>query len=121
MKKIAYILVLSLLLLNVGCNQQSNENRTPQGYGANQSTNEDDAHTGAGQVDNSELGPAANANGGTMNNTATTDDTMHTLDRVGETQATSATEKTQKAVGNSETRGDENHSKSRTTKNKVVQ
>ena len=119
MKKITYILVLSLLLWNVSCSQNS-ENAGKAGYGDKQGGLENDAQTGAGQVDNSEAGAGANANGGTMNNTRTTDDTLHTPDRVGETRAAAATERTQTEVGNSNTTDSENHSKSRTTKNKVI-
>ncbi len=81
---------------------------------------EDDNQIGAGQVDDSQRGPAASSNGGNMNNTLATDDTLHDLSDKNELEAARATEKTQQQVGNSKTRGDANHSKSRTTENQVI-
>lgn len=119
MKKIAFILVLSLPLLGSGCQQNSGgENGT--GHGANNPQYSDDNQTGAGQIDDSGMGADVSSNGGTMSNTTSTSDTMHTPERAGEDRAASATEKTQEAVGNSQTMGEENHSKSRTTQNRVI-
>jgi len=118
MKNIALILVLSLLLLGYGCQQNKS---TGEGYGAENGQYQDDNQTGAGQIDESGTDQSGSSSGGTMNNTTSTADTMHTPDRVGEDQAAGATEKTQAQVGNSQTMGDENHSKSRTTKNRVIE
>ena len=117
MKKIAIILVLSLPLLGFGCQQNKS---TGEGYGAENGQYQDDNQTGAGQIDESGTDLSGSSSGGTMNNTTSTTDTMHTPDRAGEDQAARATEKTQTQVGNSNTIGDENHSKSRTTKNRVI-
>ena len=116
MKKIAFILVLSLPLLGLGCQQQSGG----EGYGAKNDQLQDDSQTGAGQIDDSGMGADVSNSGGTMNNTTSSSDTMHTPEAVGESEAASATEKTQQGVGNSNTMGEENHSKSRTTKNKEI-
>ena len=117
MKKIALFLVLSLSVLGYGCQQNKG---TGNGYGAENGQYQDDNQTGAGQIDESGTDMGGSSNGGTMNNTTSTTDTMHTPEAVGEDQATRATEKTQTEVGNSNTIGDENHSKSRTTKNKTI-
>ena len=117
MKKIALFLVLSLSLLGYGCQQNKS---TGDGYGAENGQYQDDNQTGAGQIDETGTDMSGSSSGGTMNNTTSSTDTMHTPDRVGEDQAARATEKTQTQVGNSNTMGDENHSKSRTTKNRVI-
>lgn len=119
MKKTAFILVLSLSLLGFSCQQQSGGD-TGAGYGAENPQYSEDSQTGAGQIDDSGMGADVSNSGGTMNNTTSTSDTMHTPGAVGETEAASATEKTQQKVGNSNTMGEENHSKSRTTKNKEI-
>ncbi|WP_026464903.1 hypothetical protein [Adhaeribacter aquaticus] len=116
MKKIAHILVFSLLLWGFGCQETSN---TQEGYGASESGLQDDRQTGGGQVDDSERGAESSNNGGTMNN-AITGDSMHNPGAVGETDAASAAEKTQQRVGNSNTRGEANTSQSRTTVNKQI-
>jgi hypothetical protein len=76
MKNIAYILVLSLLLLNVSCQQTSDT--THPGYGTEERGIEDDSRSGAGVVDDSKSGADVSSNGGTMTNTMSSGDTMHT-------------------------------------------
>jgi len=129
MKRLAYIVVISLAFLGVSCNGQGNgqgqmEGQSTQapaeGYGANESGLRDDNQTGAGQVDNSRRGASSSDNGGNMNNTSSGNDTLHHLGDVNETEAARATEKTQQQVGNNQNRGEANQSQSRTTKNEVI-
>ncbi len=122
MKRMAYIILISLAFLGSACGGAGQNAQAPnEGYGANESGLEDDNQSGAGQVDDNQRGADVSNSGGTMNNTATADnDTLHTPGRVNETEAARATEKTQQQVGSSVTRGETNESKSRTTKNKEI-
>lgn len=122
MKKMAYILLISLAFLGSSCGGAGQNAKAPnEGYGANESGLEDDNQSGAGQTDDNQRGAPVSSSGGQMNNTATADmDTLHTPEKVNETEAASATEITQQKVGTSENRGETNQSKSRTTKNEVI-
>ena len=125
MKKLAYILLLSLPFLGSGC-QQNTGGDTGTGHGANNPQYSEDSQTGAGQVDETGMGAGVSNDGGTMNNTTSSGDTMHTPEAVGATEAARAAEKTQSQVGNSQTRGEPNTSKTqpenaRSSKNNETQ
>ena len=120
MKKMAYIILILLGFLGSGCGGAGQNAKAPaEGYGANESGLQDDNQSGAGQVDDNQRGAASSNAGGTMNNTATSD-SMHSPEKVNQTEAARATEKTQQQVGTSVNRGETNESKSRTTENKVI-
>jgi hypothetical protein len=120
MKKMAYIILISLAFSGLSCGGAGQNAQAPaEGYGANESGLKDDNQAGAGQVNDNQRGAASSNNGGTMNNTATSD-TMHSPERVNETEAARATEKTQQQVGTSVNRGATNESKSRTTENREI-
>lgn len=110
MKKLAYILLLSLPFLGLGC-QQQNSGDTGQGYGAQNPQYEDDAQTGAGRVEESGMAPGVSNDGGTATETTSSGDTMSTPGAVGAEEAARAAEKTQTQVGTSQTRGEANKSK----------
>jgi hypothetical protein len=112
MKKLAYILLLSLPFLGAGCQQNSNGD-TGQGHGAQNPQYSEDRQTGAGRVEETGMGPGVSNDGGTMNNTTSTGDTMHTPGAVGATDADKAAEKTQAQQGNSQSRGEANKSGTR--------
>jgi len=121
MKKITFYILFSLAFLSFSCGGAGQNAQAPtEGYGANESGLSDDNQTGAGQVDDSQRGASVSNNGGNMNNTMSTDDTLHNVTEINESEAARATEKTQKQVGNSHNRGETNESKSRTTQNDVV-
>jgi hypothetical protein len=121
MKKITFYILFSLAFLGYGCGGAGQNAKAPaEGYGANESGLEDDNQTGAGQVDDSNRGADVSNNGGNMNNTASTSDSMQNVTDVNKSEAAKATEKTQQQVGNSQNRGEMNESKSRTTKNEVL-
>jgi hypothetical protein len=121
MKRMAYIILISLTCFGTSCGGAGQNAQAPaEGYGANESGLEDDNQAGAGQVNDNERGAASSNAGGTMNNTATAD-SMHSPERVNETEAARATEKTQQQVGSSVTRGEKNDSKSRTTENRAIE
>jgi hypothetical protein len=103
MKKSAYILLLSLPFLGVGCRQGTGE--TGKGYGAKNPQYSEDRQTGAGRVEETGMGPGVSNDGGTMNNTTSSGDTMHTPEAVGASDAAKATKKTRDQVGNSHTQG----------------
>ena len=120
MKKMAYIILISLAFLGTSCGGAGQNAQAPkEGYGANESGLEDDNQVGGAQVDESQRGADVSNSGGTMNN-AVNADSMHAPGRVNETEAARATEKTQKQVGSSVTRGETNESKSRTTENREI-
>src|SRR3712207_3382672 len=106
MKKMAYIILISLAFLGSSCGGAGQNAQAPnEGYGANESGLDDDNQAGAGQTSDNQRGADVSNSGGTMGNTATADqDTMHTPEKVNETEAASATEKTQQQVGSSVTR-----------------
>lgn len=110
MKKLAYILVLSLPFLSAGCQQNSGSD-AGTGHGADNPQYEDDSQTGAGQVDETGMGADVSNEGGTTNNTSSSGDTMSTPGAVGADEAARAAEKTQRQVGTSQTRGETNDSR----------
>ena len=121
MKKITFYILFSLAFLGYGCGGAGQNAKAPaEGYGANESGLSEDNQTGAGQVDDSRRGQDVSNNGGNMNNTMATDDTLHDVTGINKSEAVRATEKTQQQVGNSQNRGEGNESKSRTTKNEVL-
>ncbi len=110
MKKLAYILLLSLPFFGAGC-QQNSGGDTGQGHGAENPQYSEDSESGAGRVDETGMGVGVSNDGGTRTETTSTGDTMTTPDAVGTDEAASAADKTQTQVGNSQTRGEANESK----------
>jgi hypothetical protein len=110
MKKLAYILLLSLPFLGIGC-QQNTGGDTGQGHGAQNPQYSEDAETGAGRVDETGMGADVSNDGGTRTETMSSGDTMTTPGAVGAEEAARAAEKTQTQVGTSQTRGEVNKSK----------
>jgi hypothetical protein len=102
MKKLAYILLLSLPFLGAGCQEKKVGD---PGAGEQNPQYQDDSETGAGRVEESGMGPGVSNDGGTMSNTTSTGDTMTTPEAVGASDAARATEKTRTQVGNSQTKG----------------
>jgi hypothetical protein len=110
MKKLAYILLLSLPFLGMSC-QQNTGGDTGQGHGEQNPQYSEDSESGAGRVEESGMGPGVSNDGGTRTETMSSGDTMHTPEAVGADQAARAADKTQTQVGTSQTRGEANKSK----------
>lgn len=103
MKKLAYILLLSLPFLGAGC-QQNTSSETDKGAGANNPQYKEGRETGAGRVEESGMGPGVSNDGEPVDNTTT--DSMTTPGAVGATDAARATEKTRTQAGSSQTKGE---------------
>lgn len=103
MRKLGYILLLSLPFFGAGC-QQNTGSENNQGAGANNPQYKEGRETGAGRVEESGMGPGVSNDGGSMDKTAT--DSMSTPGAVGATEAARATEKTRTQAGSSQTKGE---------------